>query len=107
MTSESEYLPPNVDEPEANSRVSRWAVWSAICALLAFPAAVGYGVVVLAVFGVGAGHIALRRISEQGGRGVILARSSLIACYALASWALVETLPTALIQVYETVFAQE
>lgn len=69
-------------------RTNRLA-WVAVgCAVLAWAGMFGYGASVLAVFGVGAGHVALQQIRERGERGAGLALAALVACYALGVWGL-------------------
>ncbi|GAA4424995.1 hypothetical protein GCM10023169_22220 [Georgenia halophila] len=60
--------------------------------VVALLARFGFGSVALAMFAVGAGHVALRQINERQERGAILAYISLAVCYLMASWILVLTI---------------
>jgi hypothetical protein len=64
------------------------AVLSLSLALTALLGFVGTGTSVLAVFAVGAGHVALQRIVRTGARGRGLALAALVIGYSIAVWAL-------------------
>ncbi|XAS67498.1 DUF4190 domain-containing protein [Micrococcaceae bacterium Sec5.7] len=51
-----------------------------------------FGVGVLAVFAVGAGHVSLNQIKLRNEKGQTLARTALVVGYGLAIWALFNTL---------------
>lgn len=69
--------------------VNRMAVVSVACALLAVVGLAFMGMAVLAVFAVGAGHVALHQIDQRGGTGKLAAMSSLALGYAIAAFGLV------------------
>ena len=54
------------------------------------------GFSVLAVFAVGAGHVALNQINREGGQGSQLARASLAVGYAIAIFGLLITVMSVL-----------
>ncbi len=64
------------------------AVLALLLALMALLGFVGTGTSVLAVFAVGAGHVALQRILRTGARGRYLAFAALVIGYSIAVWAL-------------------
>jgi hypothetical protein len=64
------------------------AVVSLLLALMALIGFVGTGTSVMAVFAVGAGHVALQRILRSGARGRYLALAALVIGYSIAVWAL-------------------
>lgn len=68
--------------------VNKLAVASLLLSLLALGGMFGFGFTSLAVFGVGAGHVALQQIKRRGDRGRSLALASLAICYLMATWAL-------------------
>ncbi|GKV72964.1 hypothetical protein NCCP2145_23450 [Pseudarthrobacter sp. NCCP-2145] len=67
---------------------NRMAVVSLACALVAVAGFFFAGLTVLAVFAVGAGHVALNQINLSGGQGRQLARASLAIGYAIAIFGL-------------------
>lgn len=67
--------------------LNKFALTSIVLALIAVSGVWLFGMTVLAVFAVGAGHVSLGQITQSGERGRWLAMVSLIICYALASWA--------------------
>lgn len=66
---------------------NRMAIVSALCAVVALAGFVFVGLTVLAVFAVGAGHVALNQINLNG-QGWQLARASLAVGYAIAIFGL-------------------
>lgn len=67
---------------------NRMAIVSVVCATVAVAGFVFAGLTVLAVFAVGAGHVALNQINLSGGQGRQLARASLAIGYAIAIFGL-------------------
>jgi hypothetical protein len=63
---------------------NRMAIVSAACAVVAVVAFVLAGVSAVAVFAVGAGHVAVGQIKERGGRGLQVAAASLAVGYLIA-----------------------
>ena len=63
-------------------KVNTMAVVSVACAVVAVAGLFFMGLAVLAVFAVGAGHIALHRIEKDGSRGRLAAMSALALGYA-------------------------
>jgi hypothetical protein len=63
---------------------NRMAIVSLACAAVAVAGFVFAGLTVLAVFAVGAGHVALNQINLNGGQGRQLARAAHAIGYALA-----------------------
>lgn len=63
---------------------NRMAIVSVVCAAVAVAGFFFAGLTVLAVFAVGAGHVALNQINLNGGQGRQLARASLAIGYAIA-----------------------
>ncbi|WP_372697112.1 hypothetical protein [Arthrobacter sp. JSM 101049] len=74
-----------------DARYNRWSIAALMLAVVCLVALVFTGVAVLAVFAVGAGHIALGQLRAQGGRGRGLARAALAIGYAIGIWALLIT----------------
>ncbi|SDZ21266.1 DUF4190 domain-containing protein [Tessaracoccus flavus] len=68
--------------------VNKLAVASLLLSLLALGGMFGFGFISVAVFGVGAGHVALQQIKCRGDRGRGLALVSLAICYLMGTWAL-------------------
>lgn len=62
---------------------NRMAIVSVVCAVLAVAGTIFGGFTVLAVFAVGAGHVALNQIDRNGGQGRGLAGAGLAAGYFL------------------------
>lgn len=77
---------------EALTKVNRLAVVSIICAAIALAGTLRVGVVVIAVFAVGAGHVSLQQINARHERGVILAYVALGVSYLIATVALFQAL---------------
>ena len=69
-----------------------FALASVVCTVIAVLGMVGFGFVVVAVFGVGAGHVALQQIRTRNQRGAVLAYISLAVCYLIAVVALLSTI---------------
>ena len=83
---------PTVPARTSTGRLNKLAV---AAVLLAVMAALGFwalGVAVLAVFAVGAGHVALNQIPLRGERGRGLAIAALAVGYGIATLALINTL---------------
>jgi hypothetical protein len=70
---------------------NRMAIVSLVCAVVAVAGFFFGGFTSLAVFAVGAGHVALNQINSGGGQGRQLARASLSVGYAIAIFALLIT----------------
>lgn len=62
---------------------NRMAIISVVCAVMAVAGTIFGGFTVLAVFAVGAGHVALNQIDHDGGQGRGLAGAGLAAGYFL------------------------
>lgn len=73
-------------------RLNRLALASVGCTVIALAGVVGLGVVAVAVFAVGAGHVALQQIAVRGERGAALAYASLVVCYLLGTWAVLHAI---------------
>lgn len=76
----------------ATHQLNKLAVAAIVLAVLAASGLWIFGVAVLAVFAVGAGHVALNQIRLRGGRGKLLAIAALVIGYGIASLALINTL---------------
>ncbi len=83
---------PNQIESEALTKVNRLAVVSIICAAIALVGTFSVGVVVIAVFAVGAGHVSLQQITARHERGAILAYVALGVSYFIATLALFQAI---------------
>lgn len=77
---------------QLTTAVNKWSVASLVLAAVCLVALVFTGVTLVAVFAVGAGHIALGQIRERGGRGRVLARVALSIGYAIGSLSVLVTL---------------
>ena len=77
---------------EALTKVNRLAVVSIVCAAIALAGTLRVGVVVIAVFAVGSGHVSLQQINVRHERGAILAYIALGVSYLIATVALFEAL---------------
>lgn len=77
---------------QLTTAVNQWSVASLVLAAVCLVALVFTGVTLVAVFAVGAGHIALGQIRERGGRGRVLARVALSIGYAIGSLSVLVTL---------------
>jgi len=75
-------------QPSQPTAVNGWSVTSLVLAIGCLAVLVFTGIAVMAVFAVGAGHIALGRLREHGGRGAGLARATLAIGYAIGIWAI-------------------
>ena len=73
------------------SGVEPMAVVSVACAVLAAAGMYLMGMAVLAVFAVGAGHVALHRIEKRGSTGRLAALAGLSIGYAIGVFALAYT----------------
>jgi hypothetical protein len=73
-------------------RLNKLSVAAAFLAAIAASGVLLFGVGVLAVFAVGAGHVSLNQIRQSGERGRWLAIGALVVGYALATLALFTTL---------------
>ncbi|WP_426978229.1 hypothetical protein ACQCSU_03125 [Pseudarthrobacter sp. O4] len=71
---------------------NRLAVGSLVMAVVAAAALVLSSVAVIAVFAVGAGHVALNQIKLRGERGRVLAVAAVSIGYAIATFALATTI---------------
>lgn len=80
-------------------RMNKLAIAAVVLAAIAASGVWFFGVGVLAVFAVGAGHVSLSQIKLSNEKGRALAKTALILGYGLATWALFSTLsyiPTAI-----------
>jgi Domain of unknown function (DUF4190) len=75
---------------------NRLAIASVACAAVAIAGFFFGGFTSLAVFAVGAGHVALNQINRDGGRGRQLARAALAIGYAIAIFGLLITVMSVL-----------
>jgi hypothetical protein len=73
-------------------RINKLAVAAIVIAAIAASGLWVFGVAVLAVFAVGAGHVSLHQIQLRGERGRGLAIAALVIGYATATLALFTTL---------------
>lgn len=73
-------------------RLNKLAVAAIIFAAIAAAGLWVFGVAVLAVFAVGAGHVSLNQIQSRGERGRGLATAALIIGYGIAAFALFTSL---------------
>ncbi|WP_232550210.1 DUF4190 domain-containing protein [Propioniciclava soli] len=82
-----------VHRPESGNaeKLNVLAVVAFVLAILVAGQIVGFGSVTLAIFAVGAGHVALQQIKSRGGRGRTLALFALAISYAAGIWGLVTT----------------
>jgi hypothetical protein len=78
---------PSVSQP----RVNTLSILSIVLAAVAVAGSVFGGTFVLAVFAVGAGHVALQQIKVRGERGAILAHIGIGISYLIATFALVDS----------------
>jgi Domain of unknown function (DUF4190) len=78
---------PSVPQP----RVNTLSIVSIVLVVVALAGSVFGGTFVLAVFAVGAGHVALQQINERGQRGAILAYIGIGISYLIAVFALVDS----------------
>lgn len=76
---------PSVSQPRVNTLSIASIVFAAVVVVGFF----SVGAAVLAVFAVGAGHVALQQIKVRGERGAILAYIGLGISYLIATYALV------------------
>lgn len=83
--SRSDTSAPSVSQP----RVNTLSVVSIVFVAVAVAGSLFGGAAVLAVFAVGAGHVALQQIKVRGERGAILAYVGLGISYLIATYALV------------------
>ena len=72
--------------------MNRLAVVSIICAAIALIGTLSVGVVVIAVFAVGAGHVSLQQIKARQERCAILAYVALAVSYLIATLALFQAI---------------
>jgi hypothetical protein len=75
---------------------NRMAVVSLVCAVVAIAGFFFGGFTSLAVFAVGAGHVALNQINSDGGQGRQFARAALAVGYAIAIFGLLITVMSVL-----------
>ncbi|CAN7143018.1 hypothetical protein ASF98_15945 [Arthrobacter sp. Leaf337] len=80
----------------AEAGYNRMAILSLTCAVVAVAGFFFGGFTSLAVFAVGAGHVALNQINSDGGQGRQLARVSLAVGYAIAIFGLLITVMSVL-----------
>ena len=78
---------PSVPQP----RVNTLSIVSIVLAAVAVAGSVFGGTFVLAVFAVGAGHVALQQIKVRGERGAMLAYIGIDISYLIATFALVDS----------------
>lgn len=83
---------PTVPAETSTNRLNRLSVAAIILALIAASGVWIFGTAVVAVFAVGAGHMALSRIGMKGERGRGLAIAALAIDYGIATFALINTL---------------
>ena len=83
---------PMVPARTSTGRLNRLAVLAVIFAVIAASGLWLFGVAVLAVFAVGAGHVALNQIPLRSERGRGLAIAALAIGYGIATLALINTL---------------
>jgi len=83
--SRSDTSAPSVSQP----RVNTLSIVSVVTVAVAVAGFLFGGAAVLAVFAVGAGHVALQQIKTRGERGAILAYIGLGISYLIATYALV------------------
>jgi hypothetical protein len=83
---------PTVPARTKTGPLNRLAVAAIALAVMAASGLLLFGVAVLAVFAVGAGHVSLNQIKLSGGRGRGLAIAALAIGYAIATLALFTTL---------------
>ncbi|SDT61031.1 protein of unknown function [Pseudarthrobacter equi] len=76
----------------ATGELNKFAVAALVLAAVAASGLWIFGVAVLAVFAVGAGHVALNQIRLRGERGKLLAIAALVIGYGIATLALISTL---------------
>jgi len=76
----------------ATDGLNKLAVTAIVLAVIAASGFWVFGVAVLAVFAVGAGHVALNQIQLRGERGKGLAVAALAVGYGIATLALISTL---------------
>lgn len=81
-------LPATSVAPTATARLNPLAPIALVCSVLAVAGMLWGGFAILAVFGVGAGHLALQQIRERGERGAPIALAALGIGYTLAAFAL-------------------
>lgn len=84
--SRSDTSAPSVSQP----RVNTLSIVSIVLVVVAVAGSV-FGAFVLAVFAVGAGHVALQQIKVRGERGAMLAYVGLGVSYLIATFALVDS----------------
>ncbi len=85
--SRSDTSAPSVSQP----RVNTLSIVSIVLVAVAVAGSVFGGTFVLAVFAVGAGHVALQQIRIRGERGAILAYIGIGISYLIAAFALVDS----------------
>ncbi|BCW18248.1 hypothetical protein NtRootA9_09560 [Arthrobacter sp. NtRootA9] len=73
-------------------RINKLAIAALVLSVIAASGIWFFGVAVLAVFGVGAGHVSLNQIKLRNEKGRTLAIVALVLGYGLATWALLNTL---------------
>jgi len=78
---------PSVSQPGVNTL----SIVSIVLVAVALAGSVFGGTFVLAVFAVGAGHVALQQIKVRGERGAILAYIGIGISYLIATFALVDS----------------
>ncbi|WP_427019198.1 DUF4190 domain-containing protein (plasmid) [Pseudarthrobacter sp. P1] len=78
--------------PLATGRINKLAIAAVVLAAIAASGIWFFGVGVLAVFAVGAGHVSLNQIKLKNEKGRTLAIVALVLGYGLATWALFNTL---------------
>jgi hypothetical protein len=83
---------PMVPARTSTGRLNKLAVVAIIFAVIAASGFWVFGVAVLAVFAVGAGHVALNQILLRDDRGRGLAIAALVVGYGIATLALINTL---------------
>ncbi|GAA1859476.1 hypothetical protein GCM10009813_20740 [Brevibacterium marinum] len=83
---------PEGSEHIQPGRLNKTAIAAIVLALVTVSGVWLFGAAVLAVFAVGAGHVALDQIKRKGEGGRWLAIGALCITYSLAVWALLSTL---------------
>jgi hypothetical protein len=90
----------------STGRLNKLAFAAIIFAAIAASGFWVFGVAVLAVFAVGAGHVALNQIPLRGERGRGLAITALVVGYGIATLALINTLGSTASQQFSAIVLQ-
>ena len=79
-------------KPVALAKVNRLAAVSIVCAAVALVGTIWLGAYLMAIFAVGAGHVALQQIKARHERGEVLAYIALGVSYLIATLGLFESI---------------